>query len=358
VGNPSTWWIALLLAVTIGWCDAALAGPQEDCGDDMDCLRGLYDNHPVKNVKTLHAYQALPFERRVVVAPKKIRDYINLDNRLNGVPNQPKRARVEPQFMEDLEGALADLPEPVKNLVDSRLMGIFLVQDLGGTGLMDNVYNDNGESVGAFVVLDVDVLNRMANEWATWKENTPFQPDPEFDLQARIETAPNDDRKQALQYIILHELGHVASIGRHIHPPWDDWDCVKDPPELYPFFQLSWELKNEQDCEVVSKFDASGFSYREQVVYYFGAQLELSKSPAVYGQLEQTNFPSLYAATSSADDFAESFVTYVHSVLMGRPFEILIDRNGERQATFTGCWGEPRCAEKQTMMAKLFSPDN
>jgi hypothetical protein len=77
-------------------------------------------------------------------------------------------------------------------------------------------------------------------------------------------------------------------------------------------------------------------------------------SPEVYAQLEQTSFPTLYAANSPYDDFAESFVNYVHVVLMGKPFEVRIDQNGQRQITFEACWETPRCAAKQEMMANLF----
>jgi hypothetical protein len=329
------------------------ANAQDDCGDDQECLQRLYDSHPVKDARTLRSYQALPIDRRVVVAPAKLLDYLNLDNRLRGFPNRPRYTRLDPQFLQDMTAALAGIPSAVKTLVDSRLMGIFLVQDLGGTGYTDYVYDGQRQAAGAFIVLDADVLTRVANQWATWKENTPFNESAEFGLEAIIEDGTGDNRTQALQYILLHELGHVASVGRKIHPPWDGWDCVTDPPTAYAFFGLSWELSGEPDCKVISKFDHTGFHYRTEVVYYFGARLPLSDSPAVYAELERTNFPSLYAATSPADDFAESFATYVHAILMGKPFSIRIEGPGEVASQFTGCWGTERCQDKQAMIAEL-----
>jgi hypothetical protein len=212
------------------------------------------------------------------------------------------------------------------------------------------------------VVLDIEVLTRTANAWASWKENTPFIQDPEIELRAILEDEAGDNRKQALQYILLHELGHVVSVNRKLHPRWDDWDCVRDPLQGYSFFALSWQLQDKlrdgRKCKARSKFDDSTFSSRADVVYYFGARLPAAESPVVYAQLQQTNFPSLYAATSPADDFAESFASYVHTVLMARPFEIRIEQDGKRLSTFTGCWGTPRCAEKQKVMADLFTaPD-
>jgi hypothetical protein len=321
----------------------------------MDCARQLHANHRVKNVTYWKAFQALPIDRRILAAPAQLVDYLNLDNQIYGVPNRPRIAKPDRQFLKDINDALGEIPAVVKALINERLMGVFLVEDLGGTGFTDYVFDEQGEPVGAFVVLDVGVLTRAANAWATWKETSPFVPDPAFELKAVIESEADDNRKQALQYILLHEFGHVASVGRDFHPRWDEWDCRKNPPAQFPFFELSWKLNDSPDCKVVSRFDQSGFSYRVDVVYYFGAKLAEAVSPDVYAQLGQTNFPSLYAASSPADDFAESFVTYVHQVLMGKPFEIRIDQQGERRSTFAGCWGAARCAGKQAIIAGLFA---
>jgi hypothetical protein len=339
----------------VACCGDARAQPVASCGQDLECVRNAHATHAVKSVDYWQAFRSTPVDQRVFVAPAELVDYLELDNQLNDYPNRPAAARPDEAFFGDLNAALGTIPAAVKALVDSRLMGIFLVQDLGGTGFTDYVFDRQHAPVGAFVVLDAAVLTRSANAWASWKENTPFAPDPDFTLQAVIEPADDDNRRQALQYIVLHELGHVASVGQSFHPRWDEWDCAASPPEQFPFFQLSWQLKDAQGCQVISRFDRSGFRFRSKVVYYFGAKLPAMASPEFYSQLAKTNFPSLYAATSPADDFAESFVTYVHGVLMHKPFEIRIDRLGERQTTFTGCWNTPRCAAKQQTIAALFN---
>lgn len=344
---------ALIFAFT--WSGCIYAGALALCAEDQACLREFEAVKQVKNVKFWNVFQKLPIERRVLVAPRKLIEYLDFDNRLQGFPNRPRAAAPLRPFLQDMAAAISEMPPAVITLIDKKLMGIFLVEDLGGTGFTDTVFDDRQQPVGAFIVLDVGVLTRHANAWATWKENTPFVDDPDFTLQAIIEDDANDNRKQALQYILLHELGHVASVGNTFHPPWDSWDCVADPPGNFPFFELSWQLSEPSSCEVISRFDRSGFDQRSRVVYYFGARLPQSTSPGVYAQLEKTNFPSLYAASSPADDFAESFVTYVHTVLMGRPFAIHIDKKGVRQTTFTACWKTERCAAKQEIMAGLFT---
>src|SRR6185503_19071394 len=97
------------------------------------------------------------------------------------------------------------------------------------------------------MILDPAVLGKYrANAWATWKENTPFKPAPGVSLQALIERDGEDNRKNAIQYILLHELGHVLPLGRKAHPMW-----VAPPPTPmdtadYPFFELSWSVAQKE----------------------------------------------------------------------------------------------------------------
>jgi hypothetical protein len=72
-----------------------------------------------------------------------------------------------------------------------------------------------------------------------------------------------------------------------------------------------------------------------------------------YERLERTNFPTLYAATHPADDFAESLASFVHTVMLKKPFEIRIYRDGEIAKRYGGCWTEERCAGKRRILEEL-----
>ncbi|MEK6705202.1 MAG: hypothetical protein AABZ06_05390 [Bdellovibrionota bacterium] len=87
---------------------------------------------------------------------------------------------------------------------------------------------------------------RNANEWATWKEQTPFKKDAGFELEAKIEDNINDNRKSAIQYILLHELGHVISVNEYFHPPWGVYPDSLKNIEQYAFFNESWKIDGAQ----------------------------------------------------------------------------------------------------------------
>lgn len=149
----------------------------------------------------------------------------------------------------------------------------------------------------------------------------------------------------------MHELGHVLSVGANIHPPWNIEPKDVENGAEYPFFNLSWRINREAN-KYQSIFDAA-FPQRLNTVYYFGAKLSATDMVSTYVNLEKTNFASLYSATHPGDDFAESFATYVHAVLMKRPWQIEITRNGEVVRTLKPCWSELRCAKKKEILNQL-----
>jgi hypothetical protein len=77
---------------------------------------------------------------------------------------------------------------------------------------------------------------------------------------------------------------------------------------------------------------------------------------SAYRNLARTNFPTMYAATNPGDDFAESFANYVHTRLLGRPFEVSVLEDGRERFRYSACWEEPRCARKRAMIEWLLLP--
>jgi len=338
--------VRLLLAVLI--CTALPAFAQPCPPLDKACAREALKKHPAKQPEFWMRALGKPLGERIGPAPPELVDLLKMDNIANGYPNKPRIPKLEPGFVEEVRRAFEEIPEPVKRTLTGKLAGIYFVDDIGGTGFTDEVLNVRA-GLG-FIVLDPTVLMaRTANEWATWKDNTPFRPDPKWKLTERIESPANDDRTHAIQYILLHELAHVIAIGGNLHPPW-----VLSPKEVkstreYPFFGISWSVKGD---DYVSAFDAA-FPERKQVKFYFGAKLDGDAMKATYDALERTSFPTLYAATHPADDFAESLANYVHVVMMKRPFEIAISNAGKVVKTYRSCWSDERCAEKRRYLEEL-----
>jgi hypothetical protein len=348
--------LAALLAAalqTSAYAQTSVALPCHD--DDRECAAELRAQSPVKKMAYWKSAFKKPLEQRIGSAPDELVTYLNLDNIVGGYPNKPQAVTIPEDFLKDVNDAIAEIPEQVKQLSAKKLAGIYFVKDLGGTGYTDYISKNIFGPNAGFIVLDIDVLSQStANGWATWKERTPFIENPQYRLDAIIETNAQDNRKNAIQYILLHELGHILSMGENVHPRWDQ-QKTNINLEHYPFTYFSWNIGDPDDINYTSRFEKQ-FTLRKSVVYYFGALLNADQMVGVYEQLKETNFPTLYAATSPGDDFAESLVSYVHTVMLKRPLEIRIYRDGVIAKTYVSCWEETRCAAKREFLENLLKP--
>ena len=352
--------IGLLLSVPSYAKEAILTEGEDDPirnGVRLSQLR----THPVRSVQFWEQSDKPEVSTtRIGTAPPELIDFLHLDNTFQGYSQRPVPASEDSEFIRDVEVAVSSLPESVKTITGRMVFCIALIRELGGgTGLMNVVADLDGSAAGGFIVLDEVALNRTANAWATWKERSAFQSSAEPGLDVRIEKPDNDTRVNAIRYILLHELGHVV-------------DAVLGVTQIdggntqnirsRGFYGLSWIDPPPSQRPVLpgdtlrSRFDTA-WPEREALAFYAfeNSKHNLSDAASIYERLRQTNFPTLYAATSSADDFAESFANYVHVVLDERPYEVRLREQGSSSHLLESCWDSPRCASKKMAVQHLLA---
>jgi hypothetical protein len=313
--------------------------------------REALQNDPVRKLATWQASLDLPLHKRVCSPSRELLEYIRRDGQLQGFNDQPVPANA-PEIENELRDILAELPVVIQRALDGRLAAVLVIRGLEGTGYTESIDNARGEPAAGFVVINADAA-RSANEWASWKEASPYALK-DLSVVARIETPEHDNRKNMLRYILLHELGHVLAVGRDFNPAWSATPSAESVSG--EFVRLTWTAREEH---YVSLFDVD-FPERTAIRYYAGPNRLLPETQAalVLRRLGQTNFLTPYGATSPHDDFAESFVTYVHSVLDKRPWSIEVRRGAEVIERLELGWGTARCRSNELFLAKLLGDAN
>lgn len=342
---------AALLAFTLVLPAAHAEEARVGCAaGDKACGIQKLRAHPARQLAFWKDALDKPLLERVAPGGPQIVDYLTIDNIVNGYPQRPRSPAPDSAFLADVRGAIAAMPAPVKRLLERKMVGVFLVEDFGGSGYTDEVEDAQGKAVAGFIVLDPSVLRQhTANSWITWRENTPFKPSKRHRLAARIESGAANNRMQAIQYILLHEFAHVIAINGRLHPSWAQSPSQVKGPGDYPYFALSWRIADDR---YVSVHDEA-FPQRRDIVFYFGAKLDGADMRPTYETLERTDFATLYSATHPGDDFAEAFANYVHVVLMKKPFAITMREDGRVVKTYRACWEQARCAAKRRLIEEL-----
>ena len=289
-------------------------------------------------------WRATPLAARIFNPPPQLLAYVKDLNDAQGIhPPETPNTPADSALRADLTTAIATLPPEVQAKLSPKLIGLFLCHGVGSSGMSESVFDSLGKPSGGIVLFDIDAVNRRANQWCSWRESSPFAQVPSSGLTCTIAKPDQDTRAMTLQLILLHELGHVSAIGSDINPDWDT--DIKDLKSLdsFRFAQIDWRL---EDGQLHSRWD-SLFPLRKDVHYYSPTpSLPFASAAEAYRELGRTDFVSLYAAQTLHEDFAESFMHYVHEVLQGQPFEL------EQAGTFR--YGMDWDSERMLMKRRWF----
>lgn len=316
---------------------------------DKESLLKELRQHNARSASTWSEFTGKGFKDRILPAPDIIIDYLRKDNQLQGYQEWPKKPEIDPEFLADIVNASAELPEVVRDHMNEHVVALFLVEELRGTAYGESLRDFNNNKLG-FIVLDVGSLNRKANEWISWRANSPFAMKGIYIIEAEIEKKTNNYRKAAIQYILLHEVGHLVGLAKGEHPNW----FTGGHPQKWPFTKLSW-ITIERGLKGKSRYDEI-FTNRNKLKFHAfqNASLTSEDIGETYDQLLKTDFVSLYASTNMYDDFAESYAMYVHVVLQNRPFKIKIIKEGITVKVITNPILEKRCYNKKRYLDIFF----
>lgn len=313
-------------------------------------LEEKMNTHIVKTSAYWKKYQNLSFEKKMLSAPSEVLEYISLDNEKSGFKERPTRAILDSAFLRDFKAAIDELPLAVKKQMKRYLLAILFVNNLAGSGYAETVVDNTQKDILSFIVFDYGMLKNMsANKWATWKENSPFHTNNKF-VSLKIADKNDDNRKNALKFILLHELGHVFAPNWRVHPPVmfskenSNVDCA--------FFSLSWKLNDEHNSYQTIYDNIKPYS---QKLSFYKNTIDDNKEQRLmlYQQLQKSNFPSLYSVTHFADDFAESFAIYIYTQILKMPYELTLFDDSKIKHRFLSCIQEKRCPEKNRIIREL-----
>lgn len=290
-----------------------------------------------------------PLDERRGKAPRELIDFIGRHHEATGKSTVARAALPDAGLERDLDAALAGLPAAVLRHLEPCLLGLFVMEGTGASAVSSVIAGPEGELIGAFVAIDAAVFADItANSWFERRENMPFEAADGLRLEARLADTAHDDRVAALQFVLLHEFGHVLSAVKALAPMW--WRPGPGAT-AYPLLDLCWQAAADGRFAPRAGHD---FSLRGQLVYHGAPRLSLLDAEAAYAALGRTGFPTLYAATSVHEDIADSFAGYVHVRLMGRPLEHRLLRDGLPAATAASYWrsahGEARAALFEAML--------
>lgn len=234
------------------------------------------------------------------------------------------------EFAIELADVIAGLPRPFARLFARRVCAVVLMHGAPMSGTLAPLAQDASR---ALIFFDVDALNRTANAWMAYKESTPFELSEQRSILGRLAEAADDSRRVLLEFVLVHELAHVA-----------DKTQPRDAA-IREFEGLSWPRRDTlADAPLVH------YPARKQLPPLPDALVE-----PYFELLASGAFASPAAVSNAGEDFADSVATYMHTVMRGRPWQLELYDSGQLLMQLNTCWEEARCSEKRALIEELLA---
>ncbi|MCB1177534.1 MAG: hypothetical protein KDK36_08155, partial [Leptospiraceae bacterium] len=299
----------------------------------------LISTHPAKD-KNLYSIDN-SWNERVQNIDETHKDYVKKLNEIDDFKEIPKPTDKIDLMKQRIKEISDNEPEILKKIKNKYIYGIYFCEEMGGTGITGIVY-ENNKPIAGYIILDAGVLSRKANEWISYKENSAFE-NGSFQLQIKIEEDENDTETNAMEYIILHELGHIVSFveGEVPDPRLEDRDF-----ENYKFTKYDWVGEFETNKDNL-------FPERKDIHFYSDKKTPIASAPGIYKNLKKTPFPTLYSALNANDHFAESFVSYIHLYIYNKPWELTITKENKNIFNMKNGLEEERCKKEKKEIGEI-----
>lgn len=284
----------------------------------------------------------LPLEERVIEGTDEIIQFITDDNIYNHYRDRPSKIKLSAENLAVIKEALASLPSWIKKPIEDNITAIIILKDVGGSALTDKILSFKNKG---FIIFDIKTLTKSANDWCTWKESSPFK-EGTHKLKCIIEEERYNDKVGAFRYIFLHEAAHILNLSTDILPYWNIDLKSEEEVEAYSFLKESWHLGKKSFLNQKRKYKRISFTpyYKEKDAVKNNLMLEY------YKELSQSDFPTLYGTKNPWDDFAESYVNYIHTQVFKKPFRIEIYNKEKLVYTYKDCWNSKRCKKKKALL--------
>ena len=108
----------------------------------LETLKGKRDNSPTCRIGYWgEKWHSSDLKERIRECPPELVERIRIENEIDGYKERPVPVRPTPEIISALQSIESSMPHNIRDILRQRLIGVFTVKELGGTGYTDVVYD-------------------------------------------------------------------------------------------------------------------------------------------------------------------------------------------------------------------------
>ncbi len=281
-------------------------------------LLRLIDETPAKKLQSYHFDPSSPLSARIKPAPDFVIAFWSQTDKATDyasyTPTDAEKGMIG--------GYLSKLPRHFKDVLQQRLVAVYFIENLLGSGVTDYVLDDR-ENVYVVMLFNPAALKTDISTWMTFRENSIFiGDDPAVQIKINCGT-----QYSGFLYSLVHESAHAVDYAKLYTPyPEKQIKTIKQIKKTRtPFTEDVW-------IDMHTPRASYDFNARNSLTFYGadgGPKTSIRDAPQIYKQLSETPFVSLYGSTSWAEDFADFVMFYHLTQVLKQPYEIqLTEKSG------------------------------
>ncbi len=278
------------------------------------------NSHVVRQMEMWTRNLKRPFPKRIGPASPILNEFTALRNIAAGLP-ATEAADFGAKFRRTFAKLAQRLPPGLQKILDARLVGVFAVKGLGSAGFTQLVSDKSGAVVGGFIVIDIDIMKKNVNAWASERESAQFQTG-EYRVAVKLAGDNLNNPQETTESILLREFISI----------------IRPFVNIEPFRALSWTPPEFKVHKVAGR----------------PTDLLNARVPEAYAWLEKTNFPTWAASQSVEHDFVESMASWARLKKLGKPYSLSVSKGDKVVQTYLSCWSGARCADKAKFFETLW----
>lgn len=265
---------------------------------------------PEKNLRSYAFDNASTIISRVKPAPDFV---VNIWRATDNITNYSSYMPTQEE-MQMIDAYIALLPRRHREVLQKRLVAIYFINNLLGSGVTDYVLDDKNE-IYAIMLFNPKTLKTDLSRWLTYRENTCFiRNAPEVIIEVNCGA-----KFTGFLYALTHEATHVVDYVESYTPYIEtNIKIIKEVKTTSTAFTGNvWK-------DPATPLSQNDFENRRDVTFYgfHGPKIKITGADQIYEHLMTTPFVSLYGSMNWAEDFAD-FVTFYHlTQVLRQPYEI------------------------------------
>ncbi len=266
-----------------------------------------------------------------VYSKYKLNPKSSLESRIgrtsNGIIEKFRQAGMNPSHhkltkreSEIVSEALEKIPLLHRQVLKKYLSRISFLDNMPNTALTAPINPKDSLKLYS-ITIRAEILHQTISEWLTEKEKSCFNFS-NSDLNIKY----NAGNLNALVYILIHEATHIVDAALRIYSNNPN-PTLSEVLTKNPFTKGIWDDRLKVNENYQSK-------QLDKIYFKTGKPLPASHAQAIYKELSNSPFVSLYARNSCHEDFAEFITISYLAEKIGQEFSVELKMNEQTIFTF------------------------